>query len=216
MELDWPCWKFWFGPRTSGLLVKNTSRLWKSHTGRMREQVSEGPLPRHGMKGWIWILIDSNAELNWDRSGIKARRIFFRNSCHAEAFCLLFLIQRNRAEIRSYDVWFINLLCLLNLICQEFQSITRSTDVSSWQPVISGCSEVIFLLDPPAKGLKFTIKQYHVSCLLATSGPGTKFLPNSVTVKVREAVCFLMLDGSYVWPQCHKPFVPVIRSHIIK
>lgn len=48
------------------------------------------------------------------------------------------------------------------------------------------------------KGLKFTIEQYRISCLFATSGPGAKFLPNSVTVKVREAVCFLMLDGSYV------------------
>jgi len=51
---------------------------------------------------------------------------------------------------------------------------------------------------PPVKGLKFTIEQYRISYLLATSGPGTKFLPNSVTVKVREAVWFLMLDGSCV------------------
>lgn len=69
--------------------------------------------------------------------------------------------------MQSYYVCFINLLCLLNLICKEFQSITRSTDVSSWQPVISGCSEVIFLLDSPCERFEIhhlTISHFMPAC----------------------------------------------------
>ena len=55
------------------------------------------------------VLTNSNTELIWDRSDIKARCVFFRNSCHAEAFYSLVL--RRRAESRSCYVWFINLLC---------------------------------------------------------------------------------------------------------
>lgn len=155
MELDWPCWKFWFGPRTSGLLVKNISRLRKiSHWKNVRSgQRGNTSSPWHERLN-LEVLTNSNTELNQDWSNIKAKHVLFKNSCHAEAFYLLFLIWRNWAEIQSYYVWFINLLCLLNLICQEFQSITRSTDVSSWQPVISGCSEVIFLLDSPCESFE--------------------------------------------------------------
>lgn len=100
-------------------------------------------------------LTNSDTELQW---GCRAKCLPFKTSCPAEAFYSLFLIWRNWAEIQSYDVWFIN---LLHLICQESQSITRSTDVSSWQPVISGCSEVIFLLDFPCE--RFQIHHYTIS-----------------------------------------------------
>lgn len=50
------------------------------------------------------------------------------------------------------------------------------------------------------KALKYTVKQYRISCLLATSGPGTKFLPNNVNSKSqRGSLLFVpMYDCSAV------------------
>lgn len=52
-------WAVTFGaglamPRTSGMLVMDISSLREACTGRMRDQVSEGTVPHHGMRGWMW------------------------------------------------------------------------------------------------------------------------------------------------------------------
>lgn len=168
MEQSLLCWKFWFGPQTFGLLVKDISRLKKIlHWKNSRPgQLGSASLPWH-KSFTLEALTDSNARLKLGLSKIKVKRVLFRNSCHAKPLCSLFLIWRNWAEMQSYYVCFINLLCLLNLICKEFQSITRSTDVSSWQPVISVCSKVIFLLDSPCKRFEIhhlTISHFMPAC----------------------------------------------------
>lgn len=141
-------------------------------------------------------LTSSNTELKWGCSNTKAKRVLFKTSCPAEAFCSLFNMKKLSW---NPELWCLVYQFTLLYSTSYVRNLRASPGVqmsavgSQW---FLAAQRSFFSWIPPVKGFKFTIKQYHISCLLATSGPGTKFLLNSITVKAREAVLFLMLDVS--------------------
>lgn len=118
-------------------------------------------------------LTNSNTELSMDWSKIKEKCVLFRNSCNAKVSAHYFQYEET-GLICKIIIFVLLIYSVLNLVCQEFQSIIRRTDVSSRQPVIQAAQKKFFTCIPPMKGLKFIIKQCGISCLLATSRPGTK------------------------------------------